>query len=171
MAAPLAIAGVVIGAVGLISSFIGSKKAASAAKSEAAEQARLEGLTTDEKLRRLRIDQRSLYGETLAGFAGGGVLARPGSLESNLTLGDSFGGAGAYGGSASVMTGSPGVVIQEQAKEFAFERDITRKVGATKVAQALQHGKNVASAYKWSGYSNAATGISNILANYSAMTT
>ncbi len=171
MAAPLAIAGVVLGAVGLISSFIGSKKAASAAKDEAAEQARLEGLTTDEKLRRLRIDQRSLYGETLAGFAGSGVLARPGSLESNLTLGDSFGGAGAYGGSASVMTGSPGVVIQEQAKEFAFERDITRKVGATKVAQALTRGKNVAEQYKYQGYSNVATGISSILSNYSAMTT
>ena len=167
--AGVAIAAVVVSAVGLISNFLGSKKAASAAKSEATEQARLEGLTTDEKIRRLGIDQRSLYGETLAGYASGGVLARAPSLGGALTLGDTFGSAGDYGGALSVMTGSPGAVIQEQAKEFAFERDITRKVGATKVSQALTRGENVADQYKYAGFSNVATGISSIMANYQAM--
>jgi hypothetical protein len=167
-AAAIGVASAVVGVVGLISNFVGSKKAGKAAKKQSEEEARLEKLVTDEKLRNLRTDQRSLYGETLAGFASGGVLARAPSLESNLTLGDSFGGPGAYGGSASVMTGSPSAVINEQALEFARERDITRKAGASKVAQSLQHGKNVASAYKWSGYSDTASGISNILSNWAA---
>jgi hypothetical protein len=42
-------------------------------------------------------------------------------------------------------------------------------VGATKVAQGLARGDATADAYKYQGYSNAAMGISNILANYAAM--
>jgi hypothetical protein len=164
-----AVAAVGIAAAGLVMDFVGSKKASKAAKKEGAEQARLEGLVTDEKLRNLRTEQRSMYGETLAGYAGGGVLARAPSLESNLTLGDSFGGAGAYGGSDSVMTGSPGSVINEQALSFAKQRDITRKVGATKAQQALTRGSNIADQYRYSGYANVASGISNILSTYSAM--
>jgi hypothetical protein len=168
MAAPLAVAGLAIGAAGLLMNFIGSKKGAKAAKKEGAEEARLEGLVTDEKVRNLRTEQRSMYGETLAGYAGGGVLARAPSLESNLTLGDSFGGAGAYGGSDSVMTGSPSSVINEQALAFAGQRDITRKVGATKAQQSLTRGNNIADQYRYSGYANVASGISNILSTYAA---
>ena len=69
------------------------------------------------------------------------------------------------------MTGSVGAVVGEQALEFAFERDITRKVGATKVSQALTRGQNVADQYKYAGFGNVATGISSILSNYNAMKT
>ncbi|GAG02539.1 unnamed protein product [marine sediment metagenome] len=146
----VAIAGAVIGTVGLISSFLGSRKASKAAKKEAKEQARLEGLLTNEQLRRLKIDERTMYGKTLAGFASGGVQATAPTL----------------GGEARVQTGSPQAVMQEQASEFAQERQITSDVGATKVSQSLTRGKNVANAYKWQGYSNMASGISGILAGF-----
>jgi hypothetical protein len=63
-------------------------------------------------------------------------------------------------------TGSVRDVTQEQKTEFGFERDITRKVGATKVQQGLAQGKAVADQYKYQGYANVATGISSILANF-----
>jgi hypothetical protein len=162
----LAGAGLALGVVGLISNFVGSKKAAKAAKEQGTEEARLEGLVTDEKLRQLRIDERTVYGQTVAGYAAGGVQAVAPALEEqsfNRLLGTK--------NSVAPQSGSPQVILDEQAKTFQSERDITATVGASKVAQSLQHGKNVAQAYKWGGYSNAASGISNILSNYHAMTT
>jgi hypothetical protein len=155
MAAPLAIAAVAIGAIGVISGFLGSKKAAKAAKDQAKEEARLEGLTTAERLRVLEREERQLYGDTLARYAGGGVLSSFGTM-SNVPR---------------ETIGSSGVVLAEQSAEFARERKITQEVGATKVAQSLARGKAAGTAYKFAGYSNAASGIANILANYSAMTT
>ena len=151
-AAAIGVASAVVGVVGLISNFVGSKKAGKAAKKQSEEEARLEKLVTDEKLRQLGIDERTTYGQTLAGFASGGVLATAPTL----------------GGGATPLTGSPSTIIDEQRKTFADERSITRQVGASKVAQSLQHGKNVASAYKWSGISDTASGISNILSNWAA---
>jgi hypothetical protein len=148
-----AVAIAAIAAVGLITSFIGSKKAAKSAKEEAKEQARLEGLVTGEKIRTLGIDERTLYGETVAGYAGGGVQG----MQPNL-------------GASNVTAGSPMSVLAEQKKSFAAEKDIIGKVGASKAAAALTRGKNVADAYRWSGYANVASSVSNILTNYSAMT-
>ena len=146
------IAGAVIGAVGLISGFLGRRKAASSAKKEAKEQARLEGLVTQEKIRTLGIDERTLYGETVSGYARGGVQAVGPTL----------------GGGALPQTGTPQTVLGEQSREFAYQKDITQKVGATKAQAALTRGKNVADAYRWSGYANVASGISNILTSYAA---
>jgi len=148
----VATAGVVIGTLGLISGFLGAKKASSAAKKQAAEEARINKLTTAESIRRLGIEERAMYGQTLAGYAGGGVLGIQPSLN---------------GGGP--MTGSPSTVLQEQAKEYRKEREITQQVGASNVAQALQRGKATASAYKWQGYSNAAASAMNILSSYSAI--
>ena len=148
----VAIAGAVIGAVGLISGFLSSRKAASSAKKEAKEQARLEGLVTQEKIRTLGIDERTLYGQTVSGYARGGVQAVGPTL----------------GGGALPQTGTPQTVLGEQAREFAYQKDITQKVGATKAQAALTRGQNVADAYRWSGYANVASGISNILTSYAA---
>jgi hypothetical protein len=150
---PLAIAALGISAAGLLMGFLGSKKASKAAKKEGAEEARLEGLVTDEKLRNLRTEERSMYGETLAGYAGGGVQAVAPGLE----------------GSATPQIGSPEQVLNEQAKAFKAQRDITSKVGATKAQQSLTRGSNIADQYRYSGYANVASGISNILSTYSAM--
>ena len=150
MPLPLAIAGAVIGTVGLISNFIGSKKAASAAKDSAAEEARIMKLTTAERLRQLKTEERVMRGETLSGYARGGVLATAPTLD----------------GQMRDQTGSPATVLGEQAREFAAERKITQQVGASNVQQALMRGKNTANAYKWQGYSNAASGISSLLTNY-----
>ena len=153
-AAAVGIAAVVVGAVGVISNFIGSKKASKSAKKAAKEEARLEGLVTQEKLRTLGIDERTLYGETMSGYARGGVQAASPTL----------------GGGALPQTGTPQTVLAEQAQEFRYQKDITQKVGATKAQAALTRGKNVADAYRWSGYANVASGISNILTNYAATT-
>ena len=149
----VAIAGAVIGAVGLISSFLGSKKASSAAKEQAREEARLEGLVTQEKLRTLGIDERTLYGQTLAGYAGGGVQG----ISPNL-------------GQTSITAGSPQAILAEQKKSFGAEKDIISQVGASKAQASLTRGKNLADQYRWSGYANVASSVSNILSNYSAMT-
>ena len=162
---PITGAMLVTSTLGLISNFLGSKKASSAAKQQAAEEARLEGLVTDEKLRQLRIDERTMYGQTLAGYASGGVLANAPTLEGtnmNRLLGTT--------GSAAPQTGSVQTTLSEQAKTFQEQRDITATVGASKVAQSLQRGQNVAEAYKWGGFANAASGISSILTNYNLMT-
>jgi len=143
---------VVTGVLGTVASFIGSKKASKAAKEEAAEQARLEGLVTGEKLRRLDIDERTLYGETVAGYAGGGVQAIAPSLDQT-----------------SLRTGSPQSVLQEQAKSFRDERKITKEVGASKAQAALTRGKNLADQYRYQGYANVASSIGNILSGYGQM--
>ncbi len=152
--AGLAIAGVVIGAVGLIAGFLGSKKASKAAKKQADLEAEQERLVTGERIRQLGREERQLAGDTVAGYAGGGVLSSFGSM-SNVPR---------------ETIGSPGTVLAEQSAEFQREREITQKVGATKVAQGLARGKATAEAYKYAGYTNAAQGISNILSTYAAMT-
>jgi hypothetical protein len=148
----VATAAVVVGAVGLISGFLGSRKASKAAKKQAKLEAEAERQITTERIREIGKEERALYGETVSGYVGGGVLA-------------GFGGTGQ--GDLSLM-GSSQQVIQEQVSEFAHERDITKKVGATKVAAGLARGKATADAYKWAGYSNAATGVSNLLTSYAA---
>lgn len=144
-----AVAGAVIGAVGLISSFLGSKKASKAAKEQAALEAKHEGLITAERQRQINKEERALYGETRAGFAGGGVLAGTPGMDR-----------------APTPQGSVGSILGEQATEFGFERAITGKVGASKVQQGLARGKAVADQYKYQGYANVATGVSQILMNW-----
>ena len=148
----VAIAGAVIGAVGLISSVLGSKKGAKAAKDAARDEARLEGLVTQEKLRTLDIDERRLYGQTLANYAGKGVQSMTPSL-----------------GSSAIRAGSPTSVLQEQSREFRYQKDIVGKVGASKAQASLTEGRNIADQYRWTGYANVAASVSNILSNYSAM--
>ena len=148
----VAIAGAVVGAVGLISSFIGSQKASKAAKEQAALEAEAERKVTDERVYQLGQEERQLYGETLAGYAGGGV-----------TVGNQT-NSGAVQPIGSVRS-----VLDEQATTFAREKKITQEVGATKVAQTLAGGKAVADAYKYQGYANTASGISNILTNWKLM--
>ena len=132
---PFAAVGIGLSALGLISNFLGSKKASSAAKKEAKEGARLEGMVTAEKIRQLHVEEKVMRGETIAAYAGSGV---------------------------KVGTGSPLDILAEQRKEFAFQRDITSRVGATKAAQGLTRGQNIASAYRYQGYSNMASGLGDI---------
>ena len=146
----LPIASAVIGALGIISGFLGSKKAAKAAKEQSEEEAKAERELTAERVYQLGREERQLQGETVAGYAGGGVLSAFGSM-GNVPRG---------------TMGSARSVLSEQATTFQREVDITQRVGATKVQQGLAHGKALADRYKFEGYSNAATGIANILASF-----
>ena len=149
----VAVAGLVIGTIGMISGFLGSKKASKAAKESSKEEARIMKETTAERMRQLGVEERTMFGETLAGYAGGGVQAVSPSLSG-----------------ARPQTGSPATVLAEQKKEFKYERDITASVGASNVQQALSRGKSTADAYKWQGYSNAASSLSSMLTSYAAVT-
>jgi hypothetical protein len=131
----LAAVGVALSAVSVISSFVGGQKASDAAKKQARLEARAETTVTNERLRQLDVEERVLRGETIAGYAGGGVLA---------------------------MGGSPSEVLFEQQKEFARERFVTGRVGATRVQQSLAGGKSVADYYRYSSYANVAAGLSDI---------
>lgn len=147
---PLAIAATAIGAVGLISGFLGSKKAAKAAKEQAAEEARIEKLTTEERIRQIGKEERSLYGETVTGYAGGGVLSSFGGLQdTGLT-----------------PVGSAQSVLAEQKEEFGFERKITEETGASNVMQSLARGKALSNQYKYQGYANLAGGIGKLLTGF-----
>ena len=153
MALTLAGISLAFSAVGLISSFLGSKKASKAAKKQAEIEAKQEGLLTDERLRQLGIAERVLYGETVAGAAGSGVLSSFGSIR-DVPL---------------TPIGSVGAVLEEQSKEFAFERKIVKEVGATKVQAGLAAGSATATAYKYKGYSDAFSGIGSILGQLAKM--
>ena len=150
MAAPLIAAAVGVAAIGIISGFIGAKKAGKAAKKQAAEEARIEKLTTAERIRQIGKEERDMYGQTIAGYTGGGVLS-------------------SFGTMADVpreTIGSASPVLQEQKEEFAFERKITEETGASNVAQSLARGKALASQYKYQSFENAASGISKILMGF-----
>ncbi len=135
MVEPITMAMAGMAALGLISDFLGGKKASSAAKRAAKKEAVAEGEVTEERIRQLEIEERALKGQTIATAAGSGVITD---------------------------VGSPLQILAEQAKEFAFERQITARVGATKAAAALQRGRDVGNAVKYQSYSNLARGASNI---------
>lgn len=123
----------------------GAKKAEKGAKAQANAQAEVEKKLTAERVRQLDIDERVQYGETLAGYAGGGVLAQtPGLDPAKFRSG---------------QQGSPLVVLQEAAREFAKEREVTQDVGAANIEQIQLGGKATADRYKWQGYAGAANTI------------
>ena len=78
--AGFAAAGVVMGAVSLISGFLGSKKASKAAKEQARITAEHETEITAERQRQINKEERQYIGSTLAGYAGGGVRVGQASL-------------------------------------------------------------------------------------------
>jgi hypothetical protein len=121
--------GVALGAVDLISGIIGGSKASSAAKRQAREEARLEGILTTEKVRQLDVEARLREGEMKAGYASGRVKI----------------------GSQSALQ-----LLAEQRKQFLHERSTILEVGASKAANALQRGSNLASQIRYGSISDAA---------------
>ena len=131
----MAIATIALQSLGMISDFLGGRKAEKAAERAAKKEAVAEGKVTAERLRQLEKEERSLAGTTRAVAAGSGVKAN---------------------------VGSPLAILAEQASEFAHEKQIVRQVGATKAASALQRGRDVGDAVKYQSYGNLARGASNI---------
>jgi hypothetical protein len=132
---PFSIAGLVLGGVSVISSIVGGNKARHAAEDQAKEEARLEGLVTGEKIRKLGLEETQLRGATIAAVAGSGV---------------------------KTDVGSPLMVLAEQAAEFKREKSIIEKVGASRAAAALTHGSNIGKQAQYQGYSQAASSLSNL---------
>jgi hypothetical protein len=128
-------AGIGLQAIGMLTGFLGAKKAESAAKRAAREEAVAEGKVTAERIRQLNVSEGVTRGETIAATAASGV---------------------------KVGQDSPLMLLANQASEFAHERRITQEVGATKAASALQRGRDVGNAVRYQSYSNLASGASNI---------
>ena len=119
--------GVGIAAVGAISSLIGGSKASSAARKQAKKEAALEGIVTTEKLRKLHIERDTIRGRTIAQAASGGVDVR----------------------SRSVLD-----ILSEQAREFAYEIDVTGRVGASRASNIIGAGKAAGDRARYQGISN-----------------
>ena len=120
--------------LGGISSIFAGRSAKKAAERQGEEEARLEGLVTDEKLRQLRKEETALAGSTVASAAGSGV---------------------------KVGTGSPLSILAEQASEFAYERLITERVGASRTSLALAQGRSIGQRAQSQAYAQAIQGFSS----------
>jgi hypothetical protein len=123
-----AIVGAVFAGIGALSSIMGGRKADRDAKRAAAEEARLEGLVTREKVRQIGVEERVMRGDTIAAVAGSGVKAGE---------------------------GSPLQILAEQAREFGRQRSIVSEVGATKAAAALTRGSMIGQQARYQSYSTA----------------
>ena len=127
-----AVIGVGAAVLGGALSFSGSKSAKKAARRAAAEQARQEKVVTEERIRQLYQEERSLSGRTRAISAGSGAVVGQGSILQ---------------------------ILAEQASEFERERRITRSVGASRVKASLDQGKAIGDQAFYSGLGNLFQGI------------
>lgn len=109
-------------------SIIGGSKAKRRAERQAAEEARLEGLVTQEKLRQMSVEQEIEQGSVRAQFAAAG---------------------------ADVNVGSPLNVMANQAAEFERLRRGVAEVGATRAANAQLRGKLQGEGIMWNSIGNA----------------
>ena len=144
MAWPAIAAG--LSAVGMISGFIGSNKASSAAKKQAKAQAAIDKKVTAEELRMLNQEERIARGETMARYAGSGVQVSDPGLKG-----------------ARRQMSSPLAVLAEQAAEYGRQKKFTADVGAANAQATLTRGRNLADQYRYQGYANVANSISNIM--------
>lgn len=120
--------------IGGVKSFLDAGKAKDEARDAAAEEARLEGIVTDAKVKSLDVEERVLAGQTRARAAG-----------SNVKIG----------------TGSPLQVLAEQARTFADEKRVVRQAGASRAAQAQTRGNMIGNQAYRQGIGNAITSASS----------
>jgi hypothetical protein len=118
--------------VGAIGGLLGGKKASKAAKRAAREAARQEQVVTNERLRQIAQEERTLAGQTVARSAGAGGVVNQGSILQ---------------------------ILAEQAREFGIESRVTRSAGASRVKQALDQGKATSQQFEAQGLSNLFAGI------------
>ena len=73
-------------------------------------------------------------------------------------------------GKAQSALTSPLAVLAEQAAEYGRQKKFTADVGAANAQATLTRGRNLADQYRYQGYANVASSLSNILTNYQTMT-
>lgn len=134
MAIAAIVAGV-IGVAGIATSLSGSAKAAKAAKGAAANEARLEGIVTEEKLRQMVIEEEDIRGQTIADAAASGIEVGKGSVTD---------------------------ILAEQAYNFTRERAAVKGAGATRAANALTRGSMAAQQARYEGIGTALNQAANI---------
>jgi len=112
----------------------GGASAKKNAREAAAEEARLEGIVTEAKLRDLKAEERHMMGKTVAASAGSNVKAD---------------------------RGSPLQILMEQAREFAREKKVVAEAGASRAAQAKTRGSMIGDQAMYAAYGNAVKGLAN----------
>ena len=130
-----AITAVVTSAVGVGYSIYSGEQAKKDAKQAGREAAKTEAEVTKERVRQIAREENLMRESTVAATAGSGVKV----------------------GSKSVLQ-----VLADQQAEFAREKAITEKVGASAAKAALAEGRAVGAQYQAQGISSAITGIGNI---------
>ena len=130
-----AITAVVTSAVGVGCSIYSGEQAKKDAKKAGAAQAKTEAEVTKERVRQIAREENLMRESTVAATAGSGVKV----------------------GSKSTLQ-----VLADQKAEFAREKAITEKVGASAAKAALAEGRAVGAQYQAQGISSAITGIGNI---------
>jgi hypothetical protein len=131
------------GALALVSigsSIFGGMKGKSASEKAADEEARLEGVVTEAKVRSLRKEERTLAGDTRAAAAASGVKAD---------------------------MGSPLDILKEQAITFQEEINTVKKSGATRSSQAQTRGRMAGNQAMYRGLSDAFSIASNYAGSFS----
>ena len=130
-----AVTAVVVSAVGVGYSIYSGEQAKKGAKQAGAAQAQTEAEVTKERVRQIAREEMLTREATVAATAGSGVKV----------------------GSQSTLQ-----VLADQQAEFAREKAITEKVGASAAKAALAEGKAVGAQYQAQGVSGAISGIGNI---------
>ena len=134
---------IAMAAVDLVSGLSAGRRAERAAKQAGAEEARLEGLLTTEKIRQLDVERRLRSGQTKAGFASGRVKI----------------------GSKSALD-----ILAEQKSTALAERSTILEVGASRAANALTRSSNLADQIGYQTIGQAAGKASNLFTMISAAT-
>lgn len=135
MADPLTIISTGLKGLSLLGNLFGGSSAKKKAKRQAAEEARIEGEITAERVRQIDKEEEVLAGTTVARTAGSGV---------------------------KVNSASPLEILADQAFEFERERAITESVGASKARAALDRGSAVASQIDANTIQSSVAGLSSI---------
>ena len=117
-------------------SIIGGRKAKKGAEQAAANEAAMEVELTNAKLEDLKMEERSLAGQTRARAAGSNV---------------------------KVDIGSPLEILAEQARNFTRERQTVAKVGATRASNTMLRGKMVGQQALYQGWSQGLTQASSAM--------
>ena len=125
--------GFITAGLSLVSGALGykaSRDASKAASRQGAEEARLEGLVTDEQIRLSERREAAVVGETIAGAAGAGVKVQ-----------------------GSVMD-----VLADTEAEFLREREHIEEVGGSRAQTALDRGAAISRNLRYQGYGSLVSG-------------
>lgn len=146
------VAATVVAAYGVYSQNQAARDARRSANQSADEEARLEGILTDEKIRQMGQEREQTLGIQRSGYAGSGVEVG----SSQLRPGEQI-------ASGSVMD-----VLTETSEEYAKQISATRETGASRAANIITRGNMIGDNYVNQAQANAWSSAGNIFMMWAA---